>query len=480
MKNSLAPIILSIVLTSMFLLQGCMVGPQYNRPETAAKSDDTFIHAAEHLRDPSDVNDIDNWWLGFGDETTTELVHKALENNYELKAAAARVLYAQAVLEQARGAQLPSVSYDLGRSRNKMSFAFGPERFSNLSTTWSQNISVAYILDLFGKLRHSERAAWADMLAAEANRQALTNSLIATVIRARINIATIQKTLEIARANIRSLETTLQIVQSRYNHGLVGPVDIRMARESLASAQALEPTLELSLATALHALDVLLAQRPGLSNDLPRSLPDLPDLEPITVGLPVSLLDRRPDVIATELALRASNERIGVSIASLYPDLTLSGSVGRNADTWGDIWKDETEVYSAVMQLAQPIFRGGRLKAQVRASKARYEELAAVYASVVINAIREVEDALVSEQLLQRRLGFVKVRLEQAAAAEELAIQRYQRGIETILIVLETQRRRIIAEDTLALLKGSIWTTRVNVYLALGGDWSVSQSNSDK
>jgi outer membrane protein TolC len=203
-------------------------------------------------------------------------------------------------------------------------------------------------------------------------------------------------------------------------------------------------------------------------------------LDPITVGLPASLLDRRPDVTSAEMGLRASNDRVGVSIASLYPDLTLSGSVGRNSDTWGDLWKDETEVYSAVIQLAQPIFRGGQLRAQVRASKARYEELAAVYASVVINAIREVEDALVSEQLLQQRLIHAKERLVQAKAAEDLAVQRYQRGIETILTVLETQRRRIVAEDALALLKGNIWTTRVNIYLALGGDWTASQNISDK
>jgi multidrug efflux system outer membrane protein len=243
-KNSL---LYSLLTFSIALLQGCMVGPQYSRPETVAESDGSFINISEHIQAPNDVNAIDNWWLSFGDTTTTELVRKALENNYELKAAAARVLQGQAMLEQARGAQLPSVSYGLGRSRSKMSFKFGPERFSNLSTTWSQNISVAYVLDIFGKLRHSERAAWAELLAAQANQQALTNSIIATVIRARIDIATSQRALEIARSNTLSLEKTLLIVQNRYDQGLVGPVDIRMAKERLASARALEPALVISL-----------------------------------------------------------------------------------------------------------------------------------------------------------------------------------------------------------------------------------------
>ena len=480
MRKTITPTYSVVIGVCLVMLQGCMVGPKYKRPVTVIEPADTFVNAGSYRQDPNSVDAIDNWWLQFGDATTTDLVRRALGNNYELKAAAARVLQAKAALDQARGVKLPDVSYNLARNRNKMSFAFGPERFSNISTTWSQNISVGYILDLFGNLRHSERAAWADLLAAGANQQALTNSIIATVIRARIEIATMQKRLDIARKNTVSRKKTLQIVQNRYNQGLVGPVDIRLARERLAAAQAAQPAIELSLAIALHALDVLLAQRPGISSDLPHSLPDLPDLAPLNVGVPVSLLDRRPDVLAAEMSLRAANDRIGVSMANMYPNITLSASIGRNADTWHEMWRNETEVYSAVMQLAQPIFEGGQLRAQVRASKARYEELAAVYASVVINAIREVEDALVSGQLLQRQLEHVKVQFEQAVAAEQLADQRYERGIETILTVLETQRSRIAAEEALAVLRGNLWTTRVNIYLALGGDWTTRENDSNK
>jgi len=456
---------------------GCRIGPDYSRPETAAETSSSYFHADPHMQDVNDFTDTDRWWEGFGDPTTAELVRQALENNYDIKAAAARVLQAQAALAEMRGRQWPDVSYNLSRDRSKRSFnmgsgPFGGGRFSVMSTTWSQDITVNYMLDLFGKLKHTERAAWADMLASEASEQALTNSIIAGVISTRINIATIQRRLSIARANTESRQRTLEIVERRYAQGLVGPVDIRLARENLAASKAAEPAVELSLITARHALDVLLARPPGSSEDLPETLVELPDLEPVPIGVPARLLDRRPDVKVAELALRSSNERIGVSIAQMYPDLSLSANIGANGDRWRDIWESYSETYALLMRLAQPIFRGGQIRAQIDAAKARYAELAANYAGTVLIAMREVEDALVSEQMLQNQLQHTELRFREAQAAEELSRQRYQQGLTGFLVVLETERRRRIAEEQLTILKGQIWATRVNLYLALGGDWN--------
>jgi multidrug efflux system outer membrane protein len=452
-----------------------MVGPEYSRPETAANTTSGYFGAREHSQDVNDLNDVDRWWERFGDPITAELVRQALQNNNDLKAAAARVLQAQAVFRENAGRRWPDVSYNLSRDRSKRSFNFGGvgggDRFSVMTTTWTQEISVTYVLDFFGRLRRLERAAWADALAAEAGEQTLTNSIVASVIKARIDIATLQRRLAIERANIESRRRTLDIVERRYSQGLVGPVDVRLARENLAAAQAVEPTLELSQATARHALDVLLARRPGSSDPLPETLSDLPDLDPIPVGLPVALLDRRPDVRAAEMTLQAANERIGVSIAQFYPDLTLVAGWGRNADRWRDIWKDETEIYSALLSLAQPIFKGGQLRARADAAKARYAEAAAVYSGIILVALEEVENALISEQLLQEGLKYVEVRLEQARAAEQLSRERYHRGVEAILTVLESERRKRLAENELTILKGLIWTNRVNIHLALGGDW---------
>jgi len=451
-------------------LCGCMVGPKYVRPKTAADTNDGYFNAGTHRQEVRAVAEAEKWWERFGDETTAELVREMLESNYDLKAAAARVLQAAAVLGEVHGQRLPDVSYTLNRDRSKRSFNFGG-RFSVITETWSQNISVRYVVDLFGMLRHSERAAWAQLLAAEANRRALINSLIATVITARIDIATLERRLAIARANTLSREDTLEIVERRYSRGLVGPVDVRLARENLEAARALEPSIELSLAKARHALDVLLGRRPGGSKRLRQRLGELPDLEPVPIGVPASLLVRRPDVRAAELMLRAANEQVGVSTAQLYPNLTVTANYGAGADRWRDIWEHFSETYSLLLGLSQPIFKGGQLKAQLDGARARYEELAANYGKTVLEAIREVEDALVAEQMIWRQLKHTEQELEEAKAAENLSKERYQRGVEGILSVLESERRRRVAEEQLAILRGQLWTTRVNLHLAVGGDW---------
>jgi len=462
---------------------GCRVGPDYSRPETVAGQTEGFVHAEGHNQDVNDVNEMDRWWEQFGDPITASLVREALEKNYDLKAAAARVIQAQAAMAQAHGRRWPDALYSLGRDRSKVSFDLGDfaggGRLSFISETWQQGLTVNYILDVFGKLKRAERAAWADVLAAGANEQVLTNAMIANVINARIGIATIQHQLALAKANTDSLQKTLEIVDRRYELGLVGPVDTRLAREQVAASKAGEPAIELSLIQARHALDVLLARPPGSSKDLPETLNELPDLAPVPIGIPGSLLDRRPDVKAAELALRSANEMIGVSIAGLYPDLTLTGNYGASANRWRDIWHGFSKTYSLSMGLAQPVFKGGQIRAQIKGAKARFAELAATYNSTVLTAMKEVEDALASEKSLQAQLKYVQDRLTEAKAAEELSRQRYQQGIESILTVLASERSRRVAEEQLIAIRGQIWTTRVNLYLALGGDWVDQETAED-
>ena len=481
-KNNITMLFLYLLysLFCIFIFPGCTMSPKYSRPETAAQTAGAYVYAGNHKQDVNDLSPSDNWWKSFGDPVTTGLVQEALKDNYDLKAAAARVLQAQAALSQTRGLQWPDVSYSLSGNKSKQSFNLGNfaggGRFSVMSTTWSQGVTANYILDFFGKLKSMEKASWADMLAVKTNQQALTNSIIASVIVARINIAIDQKRLALANANIESQQKTLDIVERRYEAGLVGPVDLRLARENLASLKAIKPAIELQLTTARNALDVMLARTPGTSENLPETLGELPEMGNIPVGLPASLLDRRPDLRAAEFTLIAANERIGVSIAQLFPDLGLTGTFGYSGDTIQEIFKyDYTEMYSEIIRLAQPIFQGGQLKAQIKAAKARYEELAANYAGVVLNALREVEDAMVTEQKLSEQLEQAQVQFTEAKAAEDLSRQRYENGVEGILTVLESERRSRISEEQLIILKGQIWASRVNLHLALGGDWAEAQ-----
>ena len=452
-------------------ITGCTVGPEYARPLTAADTDRGFVNAPVGWADANDIIETQTWWRHFGDPVVEKLVHTALENNTDLKAAAARVVEYQAIVTQARGVRLPDVSYSANRFRSKMSFNAPTGRVSFLTKTYSQELSVGYIADFFGKLKRSEQAAWADLLSVEQNRQALVHTIIAQVVGARIQIASLQRLLEIARANTQSWRSTLEIVERRYNAGLVGPLDVHLARENLAASQAAEPVLQRSVALAMHGLDVLLGQRAATSEMLPDTLPDNPYLEPVPASMPAALLDHRPDIRAAEAQLVAATERIGVSIAEMFPDLTFSAAAGYSSGNFRLMSATENEVYSAIIALAAPVFKGGQLKARVNASKARAEQAAANYAGVVLQALREVEDALVSEQMLGERLGKLRQRQEQAYKAEELARQRYSRGVEKLLIVLETQRRRRIAENEVVAVQNELWQNRVNLFLALGGDW---------
>ncbi len=166
------------------------MSPKYSRPETAAQTAETYVYVGNHDQDVNDLSSSDNWWKSFGDPVTTELVQEALKNNYDLKASAARVLQAQAALSETRGLQWPDVSYSISGNKSKQSFNLGNfaggGRFTVMSTTWTQGITANYILDIFGKLKSMAKASWADMLAVQTNQQALTNSIIASVIVARI------------------------------------------------------------------------------------------------------------------------------------------------------------------------------------------------------------------------------------------------------------------------------------------------------
>jgi len=480
MHKSIHTINLVVVFLAGLGISGCMVGPDYARPQTPAYGTEAFFNTPAGSIDPNNPDAIGPWWESFGDPVTADLVRLALENNYDLKAAAARVAESDALLRQVHGGRYPQVSYALDRTRTKSTFFLLGTPISAFSTVYSQGFSVSYIADLFGKLRRSEQAAYADLLTSENTRQALAHSLIAQVVRTRTRIATQQRLLNIAHENIRSRKETLEIVQRRYHQGLVPPLDVHLAKENLADVMSLEPRIRQALMLAQHSLDVLVARAPASSEVLAGALPDITETSPIPVAVPAALLDRRPDVRAAEMQLSAATERVGVNIAAMFPDLTFSGAWGTRADSFRGLGFMDTDVYSAVLSLAAPVFQGGSLKAGVDAAKARTEQSAANYAQVVLVAMREVEDALVEIRLLTERFEQLKIRLVSADRAEKLARQRYQRGLEKILIVIDTEQRRRLAENELAINLGNIYEAQINLYLALGGDWRPTDSDSQK
>jgi NodT family efflux transporter outer membrane factor (OMF) lipoprotein len=400
------------------------------------------------------------------------LVELALQNNTDLQAAAARVLEAEAALHRAHGARLPQVGFNASATDQRFSFVL-PEvgRRTIDSTTYSYNFNVSWQTDLLGRLKRTQQASWASLMAQEEAEQALVHTIVSLVVRSRVLVATAARALEINRQITASWESTTNTVDRRYRAGLAGAVELHLARENLAAVRASEAVIAGQLDQARLALDVLVGRRPGSSDPLPDTLPELPSLEPVPLGLPASLLDRRPDLRQAEMQLAAATYGVGAAIANLYPDLSLTGSIGASADKINDLTLDDGLVYNAVANLVSPIFSGGQRRADVDAAKARVEQATALYAGAVLTALREVEDALVLGDSTTLNWEFSDQRVSEARAADRLAKQRYQRGVETLLTVLETERRLRLAEQAIITATADVWNARIDLFLALGGDW---------
>ena len=257
-------------------LAGCTMGPEPERPTTAADVGESYVYASEDAAALA-MPEVSPWWRTFGDETTIELVELALANNTDLRAAAARVLEAEAGLKKAGGARLPQIGYGLSASEQRNSFVL-PEigRRDIDSTTYSYNFNVSWQADLFGRLKRTQQSQWASLLAEEAAREAVVHAVVASVVRARVLVATAAWALDINREVTRSWEATTRTVERRYRVGVAGAVELHLARENLASARASEATIQGQLEQARLALDVLVGRRPGSAGMLPNTMPQLP------------------------------------------------------------------------------------------------------------------------------------------------------------------------------------------------------------
>jgi len=472
-------VLTSLVVTALVAgSAACTLGPEPERPATAADVGEAYAYAADDA--PLDLPEVSPWWRSFGDRTTVELVELALADNTDLRVAAARVLEAEAGLERAGGARLPQLGYGVSASEQKNSFVL-PEagRLNIESTTYSYDLNVAWQADLFGRLKRTQQSQWALLLAEEAAQEAVVHAVVASVVRARVAVATAAWALDINQEITASWEATTRTVERRYRAGIAGAVELHLARENLASSRASEAVIAGQLEQARLALDVLVGRRPGSAEMLPETLPQLPSLEPVPVGLPIALLDRRPDLRQAEMQLAAATYGVGAALANLYPDLSISGSIGENGDRINDLDLSNF-VYNIVGNLTGPLFTGGQRRADVDAARARAEQAAAAYAGAVLNALREVEDALVMGEATLTSFELTSERVGEARAADRVAKERYQRGVEGLLTVLETERRLRLAEQAIITSTSDVWNARIDLHLALGGDWDAEAPGSAK
>ncbi|MCH9699221.1 MAG: efflux transporter outer membrane subunit [Gammaproteobacteria bacterium] len=483
-------------LLPFLVVAGCSQVNQLTRIEQQTLLGEQFLQSGLSEQQSSDQAEPNHdklveWWRQFDNETINLLVSQALKQNYDLKVAAANVLESQALLDSAFAGFWPFLDLSYSPRRNFISTATrftgnGAGGFINngssgkFSSRHAVTLSLSWQLDLFGRLRHGYSAAQADLNALEQDRVALTQTLIANVLRQYVALQTARQRLRVSEQISVSRELTLQTVDRRYRHGVAqtSAVDVRLARENLLSAQASQTALALEVELASHALDVLVGQAPLDRAEQPHelNLAQLVELDDQVIGIPMHMLDRRPDLSAAEFRTIAANQRIGVALADLYPDVTLTGRLGTNTNSLSQFFSLDNLIASVAAEVATAIFQGGRLRAEVAAAEARLQAQAARYNQLILTAIREVEDALAGHRLLDQRIEQIRQQLNEARQAEKLAKQRYSRGIERLLVVLETERRRQSAEDLMLQVEQQRWNTRINLYLAVGGDWLPAQT----
>ncbi len=465
----------SFILLSSLIVSACSLAPKYEEPETEQYTGDSFVQSMSD--DPLPTIESVSWWQQFDDPVINTLVEQALDNNLDLRVAAANVLETEALVRVATGRRWPEVGTNVFGERSftgastGSSFSAGADRL--YTTTYSVGANISWQTDLFGRLRSAEKASIADWQASQTDRDAITHTVIANVIRQRVQLAIAMQRLYVAQDILASRENTLEIVNRRYSRGVINTsaVDVRLARENVYASEANIAALEQNVSLAQHALDILLGKKPGALFIAQNDLNELPALNDAIAGVPAQLLDRRPDLRSAEFRVIATNERIGVALADLYPDLTITSGGGWRGEDISDLFSSESLFARLLGELTQTLFAGGRLRAEVDAAKARLEAQANTYANEVLQAMREVEDALIQNHKLNERLAKVNLQVTEARLAEKLSRDRYARGVEQLLTVLETERRRQDAEDTLLRVNQDYWNARIDLHLALGGNW---------
>jgi len=457
----------SAMALSLFLY-GCInLGPDYAQPDLGVQTPQSYEYA------PTEAESLvagDRWWAVFGDSELNQLVDEVLKNNWDIKQAAARILEARYQYVQARAGRFPSANLDSDFSRRQ--FSGGSPGSSTIVNSYQLAGAASFEVDLWSRLAKASRAAWEDILIEEENRRTLAQIVVAEAISLYLEMEALERRLQIAAQSIEAFRLSLQFVETRYQRGLTSVLDVRQARRVLAQAETVVPQFVQEMGITQQQLSVLRGRYP-LTLPARRQPEDYyKNLAPVPPGLPSDLLMRRPDIRAAEDQLKALTERVGVAKAARFPSITLTGGYGWTSADLSNLLRSENAVWNLTAGLVQPIFEAGRLKAGQRAAEARYQQGVAEYVQTVLDAFGEVERALLTrKQQLERRERELKF-LEEARATQQVAEERYMRGLVIYLDVLNAQITRFQAEDSLALVDLAIMRNRVALHRALGGGWA--------
>lgn len=458
------------------LLAGCTVkGPNYVRPAVplpAAIAGGEATSSAPAVRTVT-ADPWDRWWTVFRDPELERLVAEARASNLDLRAAFARVRAARALVRGVDAARYPWLSASAAYARDKASLGTtGPSGGADGSfDVFSASGDLSWEIDLFGRTARAVEAACADAAALEEDRRALELVLTADVAQTWFDVGAAEEEARIARDTAELLEKSLGLSRARLESGLGPELDVRRIESDMASAKALVPEAERKRAVAEHRLAVLLGRPPGtrFTGKAPATFPVPPE---VPVGLPATLLERRPDLRAAERRLIAANARVGQAVADFYPSVTIAGRVGVAAADLSTLADPTARLWSIGPSIRIPIFQGGSLAAARLEKEALADAATSVYVQVVHVALGEIADALSGVGARTAARDRQREAVAAATRAVELADVAYEKGLTGYVNVLDGQRA--LATSRLALLSADrqLLAELVRLGKALGGGWS--------
>ena len=470
-----------VVCVALFCMSACSVGPNYKRPAAnvpstyrgalapeAAASESTPPNAATVGGSAAISLGEEKWWEVFQDQELQGLIRTALKNNYDVRIAATRVLEAQAQLGITRADQLPSVSAG-GNVTSVRNPKVGP--IPGYEITQGQvSASVGWNADFWGRYRRATEAARAILLANQWAQREVMASLVANVASSYFQLRELDLALEISKRTLGSRQDSLDLTKTLEQHGINSLLDVRQSEQLVYTAATEIPDLERQIAQEENAISILLGNNPG---DVPRGLKltEQAHAPEVPVGLPSSLLERRPDIREAEENLVAANAQIGVARAAYFPQISLTGTAGYESAALSNLFTGPAGLWTLAGNVTQPIFQGGRLKSNVRLAEAQHEQLLLTYQQAIQGAFRDVSNALIAYRKFREFRIQQQHLVESAQDAARLSQTRFKAGATDYLEVLTNETNSFSAELALAQAQGNELNALVQLYQALGGGW---------
>ncbi len=456
-----------LISITLLICTGCAVGPKYKRPTVTVPEGYRGLAPAAGQQTSASLAD-EKWWTVFQDPQLQQLIRTALVQNYDVRIAATRILQAQAILGITRADQYPTITGGASTTNTRAQRTKVLPEFE--SSANEVNLSLVWELDFWGKFRRATEAARASLLATEWGKRAVISSLVSNVATAYFQLRELDLELEISKRTLDSRKQSLNLVEIRARGGVTALIDVRQSEQLVYTAAGSIPDLERRIEQQENFLSVLLGNNPGPITR-GKSLVENPVLPTVPAGLPSSLLEKRPDIQATEQQLVAANARIGVAKAAYFPQITLTAIAGYQSPALTDLFTGPAGFWNFGGQLLQPIFTGGRIRSNVRLTEAQQQEAVLFYQSTIQQAFREVSDSLIAYRKDQE---FRQQQELLAVAAEDtvrLANVRYSGGVSSYLEVLDSDTRYFDAQLALAQAQLNERLALVQLYNALGGGW---------